>query len=562
MDTGTGTGTGMKTKPNWLAATTGVLCYCVVGPAVCQDTGSLITPIATPSGENVPGAATVPILGIQEAAALDEASTARGWTIVPRIGLTETLTDNINLSSTNKQSGLISELSPGIRIDARTARLKMFLDYQLNGIFYSTGDNGNQTQSALNAFGTLEAIDNWLFVDFSGQISQQVINAFGQQSASNVYDTGNTTQTSTYALSPYIRGQLGGSADYFLRYNASYTNSGSGDISNITLSQWLGQIRGNTRFQNLNWAIDGSQQNTNYSQVGLLPEQDYDDTRIRALLNYKLFPEFRLSGSGGWESNNYQSRDNESQGTYGAGFDWTPTERTQASGFWEHRFFGTGHNVLLSHRFPLSAIRYTDTKDVSLVPNQFTNTGLGTVYDQYFQILASLIPDPVNRDTYVRNLLNQAGVAPNAQAINNYLTNRPQVQRNQQLSLVFYGSRNSITFLAARSNSQPLTRAPNGLDSIVSEAGTVTQQGYAVSFSHRLTQLTGLNLIASRQKNKSALTDRIDTTLTYYQVGIATRLGPRTVGALNARYQDFSGSDLTTIPYTENALIASVTMVF
>jgi uncharacterized protein (PEP-CTERM system associated) len=438
----------------------------------------------------------------------------------------------------------------------------MFLDYQLNGIFYSTGDNGNQTQSALNAFGTLEAIDNWLFVDFSGQIAQQVINPFGQQSASNVFDTGNTTQTQSYAVSPFIRGQLGGSADYFLRYNASYTNSGSGDISNVTLSQWLGQIRGNTRFQNLNWAIDGSQQNTNYSQVGLLPEQDYDDTRIRAVLSYRLFPDFRLSGSGGWESNNYQSRDNESQGTYGGGFDWTPTERTQATGFWEHRFFGTGWNVLLSHRFPLSAIRYTDTKDVSLIPNQLTNTGLGTVYDQYFQIFASLIPDPVNRDTYVRNLLNQAGITPNAQAINNYLTNRPQVQRNQQLSLVFYGSRNSITFLAARSNSQPLTRAPNGLDSIVSEAGTVTQQGYTVSFSHRLTQLSGLNLLASRQKNKSGLTDRIDTTLTYYQIGVSTRLGAKTVGALNARHQDFDGSDLTTTPYKENALIASVTMVF
>jgi uncharacterized protein (PEP-CTERM system associated) len=71
-----------------------------------------------------------------------------------------------------------------------------------------------------------------------------------------------------------------------------------------------------------------------------------------------------------------------------------------------------------------------------------------------------------------------------------------------------------------------------------------------------------LNLLASRQKNKSGLTDRIDTTLTYYQIGVSTRLGAKTVGALNARHQDFDGSDLTTTPYKENALIASVTMVF
>jgi uncharacterized protein (PEP-CTERM system associated) len=136
------------------------------------------------------------------------------------------------------------------------------------------------------------------------------------------------------------------------------------------------------------------------------------------------------------------------------------------------------------------------------------------------------------------------------------------VQRNQQLSVVFYGSRNSLTLLASRSNSQPLTRAPGGLDGIISESGTVTQQGYAVSFSHRLTPLTGLNLLASRSKNKSGVTNELDTTLTYYQIGVSTRLGAKTVGALNARHQDFNGSDLATTPYKENALIASVTMVF
>jgi uncharacterized protein (PEP-CTERM system associated) len=557
MPTDTGTDTGMKTKANWLVATTGALCYCIAGPAIAQLPGSVITPIATPSAQNLPGAATVPNLGTQVEASSNEPATARAWTIVPRVGLTETLTDNINLTSTDTQSGLISQLSPGIRIDTRTARLKMFLDYQLDAIAYSTGDNGNQVQNYLNAFGTLEAVDNWLFLDFGGQISQQIINQFGQQSSSNVFNTGNTTETSTYFLSPFIRGQLGGSADYFLRYNTSVTNSQDSTLSDVTISQWLGQIKGNTTFQNLNWAIDGSQQNTNYSQG-----RDYDDSRIRALLIYRLFPEFRISGSGGYESNNYQSLDNEGNNTYGAGFDWTPTERTRASGFWEHRFFGTGHNVLLSHRFPLSSIRYTDTRDVSLIPNQFTTAGLGTVYDQYFQIFASLIPDPVSRDTYVRNLLNQAGIAPNAQAINNYLANRPQVQRNQQLSLVLFGSRNSITFLAGRSDSQPLTLAPNGLEGIVSESGRVTQQGYALSYSHRLTEFTGLNLLGSRQKNKSGLTNELDTTLTTYQIGISTRLGAKTVGALYARHQDFNGSDLTTTPYKENALIASVTMVF
>ena len=108
-------------------------------------------------------------LAAREGLTDDGAAPGRAWTIVPRVSLTGTLSDNINLSSTDKESGLISQLTPGVRIDAQTARLKMYLDYALSGLRYSTGNSSNNAQNALNAFGTLEAIDNWLFLDFSGQ---------------------------------------------------------------------------------------------------------------------------------------------------------------------------------------------------------------------------------------------------------------------------------------------------------------------------------------------------------------------------------------------------------
>jgi uncharacterized protein (PEP-CTERM system associated) len=65
----------------------------------------------------------------------------------------------------------------------------MYLDYALSGLRYSTGNTSNNAQNALNAFGTLEAIDNWLFLDFSGNISQQIINPFGVQSRTTVTTT-------------------------------------------------------------------------------------------------------------------------------------------------------------------------------------------------------------------------------------------------------------------------------------------------------------------------------------------------------------------------------------
>ena len=526
---------------------------CFAMPAFAQDASSAITPIGTMTGQNVPGAAPIPALGIPGRSSNNGTEPARAWTITPRIGLTETLSDNINLSSTNTQTGFISQLTAGVGLEARTARLKMFLDYSLSGLRYSTGSSSSQGQSLLNAFGTLEAIDNWFFFDFSGSIAPQIINPFGVQSPSGIYDNRNQTQASTYRLSPYIRGQIGGSAEYFLRYNSSVTSYQNNSLSNVTLSQWLGEIRGNTRFQYLNWAIDVSQQNTDYS-LG----RNYDDGRLRGVLTYKLFPELSLKASVGWETNNYQSVNNEGQSTYGYGINWTPSERTQVSGFQEHRFFGDGYNVLLSHRFPLSSILYTATRDVSLIPNQFTTNGMGTVYDMYFNQFGNLIPDPVARAAYVTNLLNQLGVAPNAQAVSDYAAQRPRVQSNQQLTYILFGARNSLTLVAGRNENQALTVFGQNT-SIAGDASRVTQQGITAIFSHRLTPLTGLNLSASRINSQSGLTNVFNTTMTTYQVGVSTRFGAKTAGTLNLRRSEF---DSDTSPYTENALVGSITMFF
>jgi hypothetical protein len=83
----------------------------------------------------------------------------------------------------------------------------------------------------------------------------------------------------------------------------------------------------------------------------------------------------------------------------------------------------------------LSSIRYTDIRDISLIPNQSSTVGLGTVYDQYFDQFATLIPDLAARAAYVNSLLNQAGIAPNAQAVSDYAAQRPRVQRRQALPM-------------------------------------------------------------------------------------------------------------------------------
>lgn len=532
----------MKAKCRLITTLPPVLLSCVAGVTFAQQPLSTGTPMSSSGGpEN----------------SSYEATLQPAWIIKPRISLTETLSDNvaINRSSTAKESDLITELAPGIRIQAKTARLTGYFDYTLRGQFYAKTDY-SRTQNALNTFGTFEAVDNWLFLDFSGMISQQAISAFGAQSPGSGTINNNLTETANYRVSPYIRGQFAGLVDYILRYNTSITRSETDFVSDIELSQWVGQLRGSTPFRVLGWAIDGSQQTVDYSRG-----RKTEATSLRTMLNYIVTPEFRVSLSGGTESNNYASLNQETNTTYGYGFDWNPTERTQLSAFKERRFFGDGHNLRFSHRFPMSSIQLSDTRDVSVLPNQFSTVGLGTIYDMYFEQFAALIPDTTARANYVNALLAQSGINPNTQVTSGYTTSQATIRRNQQLTFVMFGARNSVTMAVNRTESQSVIASSlaNNLGDDFSNFRVVRQQGLSFNLSHRLSQLSNLNFLVSLQESKGGNANDLKTTMTLYQLNLSTKLGAKTAGSLSLRHSEF---DSTTNPYTENAVIGTISYVY
>lgn len=510
---------------------------------------------------------TIVCLATNTALAQDSDTTAQGraFTITPRISLTETWSDNlaVSRSQNNKESGLLTQLSPGIRIDAKTARLKTYFDYALVGNFYSASSVDSGTQNSLNTFGTFEAISNWLFLDFSGRIAQQAISAFGPQSPSSGSYNTNSTETSNYRLSPYIRGHLSGLVDYSLRYTWSTTQSNASAVSNVVLSDWAGQLRGGTPFQSLKWSVDASQQTADYSSG-----RATDAERLYATATYTVVRQFRISLSGGQESNNYASLNQESHPTHGYGFDWSPTERTLISAFKERRFFGDGHRYSLSHRFPLSSIRYSDSKDVSVLPNQFTSVGLGTVFDLFQQIcsqqLSSSYTDPNQLEqaanTCAATLVSQAGISPDTQVTSSFLSSRATVQRSQQLALALQGTRNTLTVLFNRNeNRSVLAVAATNDDFNQNNISNIRQRGVSVTLSHRLSSLSNLNLTASRQESTGTGNATLKSTTTLYQANLTAKLSSKSTGSISLRHTEFES---TAIPYTENALVGMLSVVF
>lgn len=487
----------------------------------------------------------------------------RAIIIKPKIKLTETWSDNVSIARSNngKESGFITELAPGVTINAKTARLKARLDYSLIGQFYSTPSGYSRTQNSLNSFGTLEAVEQWLFVDFSGVVTQQAKSAFGAQSPSTANLNSNLTETATYRLSPYIRGQFAGLVEYSLRYNRSTTQASAATVSDIELSEWTGQLRGSTPFQSLRWSLDASQQTADYS-LG----RKTDAERLSATGTYLVAPQFSVSVSGGRESNNYASASSESHTTHGFGFDWTPTERTKISAFKDRRFFGDGHRFNLTHRFSRSSITYSDTKDVYVLPSQFS-VGLGLsnleLAYQTCTLLYSLhYPDPQELEQFCNawaaSYLSQNGQQPNEQATASFLFSRATLQRRQQLAFGIQGVRNTVTVMFNRNEMQSLFASSTLPDDFSSTTG-IRQRGLSVNLSHRLTGLTNLNVLASRQESVSIGGSALNITTTIYQASLTSPLGHKTTGSLSIRHTE---SDSTINQYTENALIGTVSVKF
>lgn len=475
------------------------------------------------------------------------------WSITPTLSVTETATDNVALTSRNKQSELISDVSPGIRIQGSGGRSKLLLDYQMHNLFYAQDSSRNEIQNSLSALGTLEAVDNWLFIEASGNISQQSLSAFGSSSASssvNVNTNLNTSETSTYRVSPYIVGSFGSFADYQLRYNQSITRWKSSLSNDENVSELVGSLKGNTRFPSLGWSIDASTQKVNFDRG-----RDSEDDRVRGLLTYQIDPQFRVYLIGGVESNNYQSLDMESNSTRGAGFDWSPTERTLLSVSRENRFFGPANTISFSHRTPNTAWKYSDTEDVVTQTDQQSTVSLGT----YFDLLQSMFPGITQEAAKV--LL--GGISPNAQIPGSFLTNGSTIEHRRELSFALLGSRNTVTFAAGETQSERASQGALisflGASDFV-EAQKIRQRFASINWSHKLTPMSSLIASVSRSNSKGSGTgtSNLETTEQAYNVNLTTQLGPKTNAGFSFRHAVGDG----TADYTENTLTGTLSHQF
>ncbi len=479
-----------------------------------------------------------------------------GWKIVPYVSAEETYTDNVDLSTQGK-SDWITTISPGIHVDGTGARVNGSLDYHWAQSNYVNESDRRNLQRSMNGSGQVELVENWLFLEGSGNISQQTVSAFGTQSSNNELINSNRTETSTYKLSPRIQGLLGSVASYQLRYDATTTNSKASALPKTTSGEWSGTLKGVTPLTSLSWAIVGDRQHIEYNAVNARPNTS---ELARGVLTYSFDPQIKASLIAGRESNDYGSLDMVGKNIYGIGLDWAITERTQLSMNKERRFFGDGHSLTFSHRTPLSAWNFSDIRDVSTPSQQMAQIGLGSIYDLFFAQLTSSIPDPFARAQAVSQILQKSGIPANTQVSAGFLTSRVTISRSQVASVALMGANNTVTFSAQSTQSQQLGTSFGVIDDL-SLSSSIKQKGLNVNWAHQLSELTYLTLLASHTHSTGLNSSSgLDSSLNSLLLSLTTQIGSKTsanFGLRHVRSASTAGNS-----YDENAVTGAVSFKF
>ena len=481
-----------------------------------------------------------------------ETVTRPALTVEPALGIQQTLTDNVHLTSTDRRSDLVTQLSPQLRLRSDAGLVRGFLDYSLTGLFYARESSFNNLQQSLSAAGTAEAVDKWAYIDASASISQQSLSALGTQSSDPALLNANRTEVSSLRLAPYVRGRLGTFADYEARLTWASTNSNNSEADSATTEALLRIGSAATTSARLGWSADYSHQAVDFSATG-----SHEIDRLNGVLTLAVSPELQLSARAGHEVNDLLTLDKENYKTWGWGATWTPTERTRLEATREQRFFGSSHSIRFEHRMSRSVWSFTDTKDLSTDALNGGASAPRTVFDLLFTQFASIAPDPIQRAALVDAFLLGNGLTRATLAHGGLLNTAATIQRNQNFSLALLGLRSTVLISTFRNDTRPVDPA-SVVSGDLSNGNTLRQRGVAINLSHRLTPLSALSVDYSQTKASTSVSDQ-STDLKSLTATWSGRLRERTDLSLSVRRTLFDGAASS---YSESALIANLRLWF
>jgi uncharacterized protein (PEP-CTERM system associated) len=233
----------------------------------------------------------------------------------------ETYTDNVNLDPPGQErADLITQVSPRLSLRGRSRRLRLDFDYRMQNLIFMRDNASNTINHQLQANGSAELAQDFLFLDAKSNIGQVVISPEDRTPLTTVTGAGNLSNVATFSISPFVRRDFAGLADTLLQYTYSEVRVERG-ASDSQSNDIRATLRSGRKFTRLRWSADYQNH-----QVNRETASDVNFENANGELRYRLSRAFSLLARAGYASNDFETTQatNLDGSFWSVGLAWTP----------------------------------------------------------------------------------------------------------------------------------------------------------------------------------------------------------------------------------------------
>lgn len=446
-----------------------------------------------------------------------EVAAAADWSLGKSITVREVYSDNIELSESNKESELITVITPSMTLTGKGGRANVDLaaSLELNNL----GGGADSLNPRLRANADAELVKNYLFVDASATATQNTIDPFSASGSDTLNRTDNTTTTYTYSISPYWKNRFKRTAELEARYTYSGV-SNSGDIADDSGGQaFLLALNSGPDFSKLSWNLTGNYRKTDYDAGS---ESEF--ISADATLGYQVNRKWRLNVSVGREWNDFASTQSEKDGArWSTSASWTPSPRTTLNFGFGDSFFGAVPSIDISHRSRRTVITASYSRDLTDTHTLLSNQDIFNETDPFGQPIDPITGNPLPLSGDLATL-----------------TDGTFVDERFRASVTVTGRRTTVTLTGnhSRQISQDSTR-------------DVTLMRIGTTISRQLS--ANLSANAGLDWNRDEETSNTATDTWNMRLGFSRKLGPKSNIGVDYVYTE-RDSDQLNDSYDENRI--------
>lgn len=474
----------------------------------------------------------LPLLGIACA------SPAKSETVFvqPSIDTLVSAVHQTNVPNTSSFGGetheWVTQISPGLKVNARGANSLILGDVKLDIYNYSKNTRPNQAVPTGTLRGQTQSHDTGLGLEAAWSARQEPDQFSGNSDSGLVQKGYSTTE---WRIAPFFEKKLSESTQAKARVDQSWVHStqiGTGTLQRPDSRVLSATASLGTLAKPLGYELGLTHQTTHV-------EGQSDPVLTQSLARFKgiyaLSPELEGGFIIGRESDKVLL-DAFNDRVYGWHLQWRPQERTQLNLQSEHRFFGQSWQVDARHRMPWLALSSTFSRVATTYASSLgTVTQSSTMRDLFDAMLTTQIPDKADRSKAVDDLITQKKLSTSLNGIRDIYNLTAQLRQEASGRLVVMGRRNTLAFSAGRIDATPLT------DSLatLATASSIREYFFYSELNHQLTPTSRLigGLRWNRLHNSTVGQPSLFTRSFSWSTALSTDLSRQTSATVGLRRQ-------------------------